>query len=191
MRCLPGCDRVDGAKKRGNQDWPERVGYRMKVRRERFDERDSADQPRIKLMKTLRVFVGMLLCSMLVSSAFAADARTKPAKPEKIAHGSEVAITDYLVEGKTVIFDFTSEYCPPCRAIAPKLDALHAAREDIVVVKVDINRPEHKGIDWKSPVARQYQLQSVPHFKVYGPDGKLVAEGKEASKMVYGMLPQE
>ncbi len=140
-------------------------------------------------MKSVRALVAsLLLSSAFVSVASAADARTKPAKPEKISHGAEVAITDYLVAGKTVIFDFTSEYCPPCRAIAPKLDALHAAREDVVVVKVDINRPEHKGIDWKSPVAQQYKMQSIPYFKVYGPDGKLVADGKEASALVRGML---
>ena len=140
-------------------------------------------------MKSLRAFVASLLvCSSFVSAAFAADARTKPEKPEKISHGAEVKITDYLVSGKTVIFDFTSEYCPPCRAIAPKLDALHASREDVVVVKVDINRPETKGIDWQSPVAQQYGMKSIPYFKVYGPDGKLVADGKEASAMVRGML---
>ena len=140
-------------------------------------------------MKSIRAFgASLLLSSAFVSVACAADARTKPEKPEKISHGAEVTITDYLVPGKTVIFDFTSEFCPPCRAIAPKLDALHAAREDIVVVKVDINRPEHKGIDWKSPVAQQYKMQSIPHFKVFGPDGKLTAEGKEASALVYGML---
>lgn len=140
-------------------------------------------------MKSLRVFVAsLLLCSAGVSLAFAADARTKAEKPEKISHGAEVKITDYLVPGKTMIFDFTSEYCPPCRVIAPKLDALHASREDVAVVKVDINRPDHKGIDWKSPVAQQYGMQSIPHFKVYGPDGKLVAEGKEASRLVAGML---
>ena len=140
-------------------------------------------------MKSLRALVASLLvCSSFMSAAFAAEARTKPEKPEKISHGEEVKITDYLVSGKTVIFDFTSEYCPPCRAIAPKLDALHASREDVVVVKVDINRPETKGIDWKSPVAQQYGMQSIPNFKIYGPDGKLVAEGKEASQLVYGML---
>lgn len=140
-------------------------------------------------MKSLRAFVvSLLVCSAGVSLAFAADARTKAEKPEKISHGAEVKITDYLVPGKTMIFDFTSEYCPPCRAIAPKLDALHASRDDVAVVKVDINRPEHKGIDWKSPVAQQYGMQSIPYFKVYGPDGKLVAEGKEASKLVSGML---
>ena len=140
-------------------------------------------------MKTLRLLgIVLAVVSAGLSSAFAEATRTKPAKPEHIAHGSEVKITDYLVAGKTTVFDFTSEYCPPCRAIAPKLEALHAAREDIVVVKVDINRPNHKGIDWKSPVAQQYGLQSVPHFKVYGPDGKLVAEGKKASSLVYGWL---
>ena len=57
-----------------------------------------------------------------------------------------------------------------------------------MVVKVDINRPKHQGIDWKSPVAQQYGLRSVPHFKVYGPDGKLIAEDKEASRLVRGWL---
>ena len=33
----------------------------------------------------------------------------------------------------------------------------------------------HK-IDWDSPVAREFGLQSIPRFKIYGPDGKLMAE---------------
>jgi thiol-disulfide isomerase/thioredoxin len=66
----------------------------------------------------------------------------------------------------------------PCEAIAPELDKLHAKRADIVVVAVDINRAGVKGIDWKSPAAQQFGLRSIPHFKVYGPDGKLVAEDK-------------
>jgi len=140
-------------------------------------------------MKTLRLLgIALAVISAGFSSAFAEASRTKPAKPERIAHGSEVKISDYLVPGKTTVFDFTSDYCPPCRAIAPKLDALHEAREDIVVVKVDINRPNHKGIDWKSPVAQQYGMQSIPNFKVYGPDGKLVAEGKKASSLVNSWL---
>lgn len=140
-------------------------------------------------MKTLRLLgIALAVVSAGFSSAFAEASRVKSAKPEHIAHGSEVKITDYLVPGKTMVFDFTSDFCPPCRAIAPKLDALHEAREDIVVVKVDINRPGHKGIDWKSPVAQQYGMQSIPNFKVYGPDGKLVAEGKKASSLVYSWL---
>jgi len=108
------------------------------------------------------------------------------APPARIAHGQAVNLRDYLVPGKTVIFDFTSEYCPPCRAIAPYLHKLHASREDLIVVEVDLNRPGVEGIDWESPVAQQYGMNSIPHFKVFGPDGKLQAEGKEARALVTG-----
>ena len=112
----------------------------------------------------------------------------KPAKPLHVSRGTPVKLTDYLVPGKTTVFDFYSDYCPPCVRVAPALEKLHQTRDDIVVVKVDINRPGLKSIDWKSPVAQQYKLQSIPHFKVYGPDGKLKAEGDNASAMVHGWL---
>ena len=112
------------------------------------------------------------------------DSHVKGADPAHIAKGQEVNVADYLVPGKITIVDFYSEYCPPCRAIAPKLVNLHKSRDDIAVVKVDINRPGVKGIDWESPVAQQYQLHSIPHFKIYGPDGKLQAEGDAAYDQV-------
>ena len=108
--------------------------------------------------------------------------------PARISHGKEVNIQDYVVPGKTTIFDFTSEGCPPCRQIAPYLHKLHAERSDIVVVEVDLNRPGVGNIDWASPVVRQYGLNSIPHFKIYGPDGRLVAEGQDAYAQVRSML---
>ena len=90
----------------------------------------------------------------------------------------------YAVPGKITVFDFTSKYCGPCQAYNEPLAKLHAQRADVAVVKVDINRPETKGIDWKSPVALQYGLRSIPHFKIIGPDGKLMAEDREARAMV-------
>mgnify|MGYP001766431297 CR=1 FL=1 len=113
-----------------------------------------------------------------------------PAEPVVITHGEPVDIERHLVKGKTVIFDFYSEYCPPCRRIAPRLAQLGTRRTDVVVVKVDINRPGVQGIDWNSTVARQYGLRSVPHFIIYSPEGKRIAEGKEASAQVYRMLEQ-
>jgi len=126
--------------------------------------------PRLPAAATLVALV------LLATATLSAAERTKPAQPERVAHGATIQLADYLVAGKTVIFDFTSQFCPPCRAIAPSLHKLHEARADIVVVEVDINRPDTKGIDWQSPVARQFNLQSIPHFKVYGPDGKLQVE---------------
>jgi thiol-disulfide isomerase/thioredoxin len=106
------------------------------------------------------------------------EAKTKSAKPLHVSKGAPVQLTDYLIPGKTTVFDFYSEYCGPCVQVAPALEKLHKTRDDIVVVKVDINRPGVRGIDWKSPVAQQYRLNSIPHFKVYGPEGKLMAEDR-------------
>jgi thiol-disulfide isomerase/thioredoxin len=129
----------------------------------------------------------VLAATLLAAPLFAAQA-AKPDKPARISQGQEIDLNAYVVKGRTTVFDFTSEYCPPCRAIAPKLDALHAKRDDIVVVKVDINRPGVEKIDWQSPVAKQYALRSIPHFKVFGPDGKLQAEGNAARALVNGWL---
>jgi thiol-disulfide isomerase/thioredoxin len=136
-------------------------------------------------MKRLSL-LGVLALGTLLFTAqpLLAETRTKPDKPERIAFGQQVNINDYLVPGKTVVFDFTSDFCPPCRAINPYLDKLHANRADVVVVKVDINRPDVKGIDWKSPVAQQYEMKSIPYFKVYGPDGQFIADGRAARDMV-------
>lgn len=126
-----------------------------------------------------------LAIALTPASALAGE---KKDKPERVAFGQEIAVTDYVVKGKTTIVDFTSKFCPPCERISPMLDKLHAERADVAVVKVDINRPDVRGIDWKSPVASQYKLRSIPHFKIYGPDGKLKAEGDEAYEQVVAMF---
>jgi hypothetical protein len=66
----------------------------------------------------------------------------------------------------------------------PVLDDLVERRPDLALRRVDINRPGAEGIDWKSPVARQFGITSLPHVKVFGPDKKLIAEGDPALTMV-------
>ncbi len=139
-------------------------------------------------MKLRSLTSALVVAALLASPLSLHAAAQKGAQPAHISMGQEVNLADHLVPGKTVVFDFTSKYCGPCVRISPALDKLHASRADIAVVKVDINRPDTKGIDWKSPVARQYALQSIPHFKVYGPDGKLKAEGDKGWEMVMGWL---
>jgi thiol-disulfide isomerase/thioredoxin len=123
-------------------------------------------------MKTL---LAVLASLSLAAAVFAAS---KGAEPAHISQGQTIVLADHLVPGKTTIVDFTSKYCGPCQVYNEPLARLHAARADIAVVKVDINRPDVKRIDWQSPVAQQFGLRSIPHFKVYGPDGKLIAEDK-------------
>lgn len=112
------------------------------------------------------------------------DATAKPAQPKVIGQGANVDLAEQRDPARTTVFDFTSEYCPPCRRIAPYLDKLHEGREDVTVVKVDINRPGTRGIDWGSPTAQQFGLQSIPHFKVMDKEGVLIAEGNVAWELV-------
>jgi thiol-disulfide isomerase/thioredoxin len=102
--------------------------------------------------------------------------------------GERLSADSFIVPGKTTITDFYSVFCGPCMRIAPILEELAKRRSDIVVRKVDINRRGVRGIDWGSPLARQYGLQSIPHFKIYGADGNLLAEGDPAFEMILKWL---
>ena len=60
------------------------------------------------------------------------------------------------------IFDSHGEFCPPCRAIPPLVKKLHEARADVRGRRGPINRPGVEGIDWKSPVAKEFQARFDP-----------------------------
>jgi thiol-disulfide isomerase/thioredoxin len=126
-------------------------------------------------MKSSALAFGVAAALFVLPAVVGADTHVKGVEPLRVSHGDVIHIQDYLVPGKTTIFDFYSDFCPPCRALKPSLEKLHASRDDIALVVVDINRPGVRGIDWNSPVARQYQLHSIPHLAIFGPDGKLVA----------------
>lgn len=102
--------------------------------------------------------------------------------------GQTFAVTEYLTRGKMNLVEFTSEACPACRALNPKIAAMASKKPEVVVNQLVIDRPGVNGIDWQSPLARQYELRSVPYFKIYDSAGSLVAEGEPARKMIAKML---
>jgi thiol-disulfide isomerase/thioredoxin len=105
--------------------------------------------------------------------------------------GERVDLEDLMVAGKITIFDFYSDYCGPCRKISPRLEQLDEVNDAIAVVKIDINRKNVKGIDWNSPVARQYNLRSIPHFIIYDSSGNQTHEGSSAWRQVYQYLKEK
>jgi thioredoxin len=117
-------------------------------------------------------------------SAAATPSVEKPEKPRVIGQGAVVDLFAERDPARTTVFDFTSEYCGPCRMFAPYLDKLHEMRPDITVVKVDINRPGVRGIDFGSPTAAPFRIPSIPHFKVMEADGTMIAEGEPARQLV-------
>jgi len=112
---------------------------------------------------------------------------TSRALPSYMIEGS-VNLRKSIVKGKINIVDFYSEYYPPCNRIAPFLKKLDDRRGDIVVIKININRTGVTGIDWQSPVAKQFNLKSIPHFIIISPWGKLMCEGREAYDYVVQQL---
>jgi thiol-disulfide isomerase/thioredoxin len=102
--------------------------------------------------------------------------------------GQEIDIQNFVQPNKITIFDFYSEFCGPCKKISPKLKRLDRRREDIIIHQVDINRPGIRGIDWGSPVARQYNLRSIPYFIIYDSSGSLTLRGQEAYEEIMRLI---
>jgi thioredoxin-like negative regulator of GroEL len=104
--------------------------------------------------------------------------------------GQTLDVNSLVVQGKTTLIDFHSPFCPPCVRLAPIMKQLAAKRPDLVIKKVDINRPEVQGIDWRSPLAQQYQIRQVPYFMIFNAQGQPVAQGREATETVQRWLQE-
>ncbi len=93
--------------------------------------------------------------------------------------GRTFDINRYLKSGQTSVFYFHSDDCPPCEALMPQYVAIAQQCPDVRFYTLDIDRPGTQGIDFDSPLARQYHLNSIPHLMVYDGYHK-TASGREA-----------
>ncbi len=112
-------------------------------------------------------------------------------KIRTISHGEAIVPGNYLVAGSTTILQLHSDYSAPCVRIAPHLKRLMAARGDLYLVIVDINRPsvsEQKEVDWNSPVGMQYAVRGLPHFLIYNGEGDIVLQGRPAAQQLYDWI---
>jgi thiol-disulfide isomerase/thioredoxin len=104
--------------------------------------------------------------------------------------GQALDVKSLVVKGKTTLIDFYSPFCPPCVRLAPIMAKLAKKRPDLAIKKVNINQPGVNGIDWRSPLAQQYQIRQVPFFMIFNPQGQLVSQGREATETVGGWLQE-
>jgi thiol-disulfide isomerase/thioredoxin len=111
------------------------------------------------------------------SAGTSASAPAAPILLNEGRPGEKVNIEANLVPGRVNVVDFYADWCGPCRELAPRLEAL-AAKNGMVVLKVDI-------LNWGSPVAKQFDIHSIPHLIIYDKSGKKIAEGGDAMEYLH------
>jgi thioredoxin 1 len=81
-----------------------------------------------------------------------------------------------VLESETaVLVDFWAPWCGPCRVIAPSLEEINAEREDLRVVKLNV--------DENQQTAATYDVMSIPTLIVF-------RNGQPAKKII-GALPKK
>ncbi|CAA2968136.1 thioredoxin F-type, chloroplastic-like [Olea europaea subsp. europaea] len=69
---------------------------------------------------------------------------------------------------KAVVLDMYTQWCGPCKAMAPKFQQLSEKYLDVIFLKLDCNHENR-------PLAKELGLKVVPTFKIFK-DGKIVKE---------------
>jgi thioredoxin 1 len=78
-----------------------------------------------------------------------------------------------LKSNKVVLVDFWAAWCPPCRAMAPTLEAVAEEHDELIdIVKVDIEDTEANRM-----LADEYGVQSIPNMPLF-------VGGKEVERIV-------
>jgi thiol-disulfide isomerase/thioredoxin len=86
---------------------------------------------------------------------------------EVISHGAQVDINQYLAFGNVTVVDFYADWCGPCRRLSPSLEQMARSDPEIALRKIDI-------VNWRTAVAQQFNIHSIPQVNVYDRSGRLV-----------------
>ena len=81
---------------------------------------------------------------------------------------------EVLENDKAVLVDFWAPWCGPCRVIAPSLEEIAAERQDLRIVKLNV--------DDNQATAARYDVMSIPTLILF-------KNGEPAHKIV-GALPK-
>lgn len=73
-----------------------------------------------------------------------------------ISIDSKAAWASALARYKFIVVDFYADWCGPCKAVAPRVEALASEYPDMAFVKVNVDELEE--------IATEYEVASLPTF---------------------------
>lgn len=90
-----------------------------------------------------------------------------------IIHGTEKEF-DVIIQGDYVLVDFYATWCGPCKMLGPLLEGIAQDRDDIKIVKIDVDECPN--------LSKQFGIMSVPTIILF-------KNGKPVSTQ-YGFTPR-
>ena len=107
-----------------------------------------------------------------------------------IGNGERVEIAEHLVRGRITVFvvtnltdSFGASFHDECRQV-------HAQRDDVAVVFVEINRPGIKWMDGDSPASAQFDVKThgIPRVILYDAAGQPMPEEMNEQATIWRWL---
>ena len=87
----------------------------------------------------------------------------------------ETFASEVLQSAQPVLVDFWAPWCGPCRMVGPAVEQLAGERDDVRVVKVNVDDAQR--------LAAHYNIMSIPALMVF-------KDGREVQRLV-GALPKD
>ena len=122
------------------------------------------------IILTVLFVVGMIILSIYLNNRNKVEISKEEESGMEIMKVTSANFEEEVLNSdKTVLIDFYAEWCGPCKAYSPIVEAVASENEDIKVVKIDVDNAQD--------IAMKYQVMSIPTTVV-------IKDGKEVNRVV-------
>ena len=125
------------------------------------------------VIATLFFVIGMIILSIYLNNMNKVEISKEEENTMEIMKVTSANFEEEVLNSdKTVLIDFYADWCGPCKAYSPIVEAVASENEDIKVVKINVDNAQE--------IAYKYQVMSIPTTVV-------IKNGQEVNRAV-GMM---